>query len=175
MFSKENQKGRSLLELIAVVVLMSLLSLSGILIYRFATNSYESSVIFDDIMVRGESLRNHSNGTGKSIYDSSTGNKTRMGADMIYCPNANDRSTTPCPAEGAKYFEIKIKGVDSGICTHLIRKNWNLKRVARVKIDHSVYNPKNINCNGVNDDFDLSVIFWANTATNSDRETLSIP
>lgn len=161
---QHNQKGRSLLEILAVLVIMAILTVGGLWMYGWASGSYKANVIYEDVLVLSEGIRNRGGATNKNIYDSTIGKKTRTSLNMSVCDGA-----TPCPAVGAKTFEIKVQSVVSEACKFLKAKKWPVDKVARVKVDNRMYSPLNINCDGLGRRFDLTVIFWSNHTSPSER------
>ena len=144
MGSKET--GRTMLEMIAVIVLIILLSIGSLSGYKQVVARHQATVLHQDIMVEASSRRGD-NAQKKSIYDSGLGNKTRQGLAM-----ETERSSDT--------FTIIVKEVSAALCSSLKKKDWD--DALRIKINGNVYKPNDpdhIQCPSGDDNFELSLIF----------------
>ena len=150
MGSKET--GRTMLEMIAVIVLIILLSIGSLMGYKQVVARHQATVLHQDIMVEASSRRGD-NAQKKSTYDSGLGSKTRQGLAM-----KTERSSDT--------FTIIVKEVSAALCSSLKKKDWD--DALRIKINGNVYKPYNpdnpndpnqIQCPSGDDNFDLSLIF----------------
>lgn len=162
-FLNKNESGRSLLELLAVFCVMSVLIITGIFAYQSSLSSYDSNIIFEDILAQAEHIRHRGGLSNKSIYDSAVGGKTRSGLRMISGGFESDR----------KLFTIIVDKVPVKDCLTLKNKKWPSDQVARIRINQKEYDPNNIECD-INTDFKLTVVFWSNFASEADKSDETI-
>ena len=144
MGSKET--GRTMLEMIAVIVLIILLSIGSLMGYKQVVARHQATVLHQDIMVEASSRRGD-NAQKKSTYDSGLGHKTRQGLAM-----ETERSSDT--------FTIIVKEVSAALCSSLKKKDWD--DALRIKINGNVYKPNDpnqIQCPSGDDNFELSLIF----------------
>ena len=168
---QNNQSGRSLLEILMVLAVIGVLTVGGLGLYRKAIAIHEANLIYEDILTQGEAVRHRGSATNKNIYDSTIGKKSRSGRDMTFCPE--NRAGDSCPVQGVKTFGIKVSDITPESCATLKGKEWPLDVVARVKIGNKAYHPLEINCEGIEDKFDLTAVFWSNHVTASERRDSS--
>ena len=140
------ETGRTMLEMIAVIVLIILLSIGSLMGYKQVVARHQATVLHQDIMVEASSRRGD-NAQKKSTYDSRLGNKTRQGLTM-----ETERSSDT--------FTIIVNEVSAALCSSLKKKDW--KDALRIKINKAVYlpnDPDQIQCPSGDDNFKLSLIF----------------
>ena len=175
---RQDQEGRSIWETILVIVIILLLTLGGLLLYRFALNAYQATTIWEDVMTRAAGLRNRGGSVGRNKFDTGMGDKTRTGLTM----------NVPTPGENSTTFSVEVLDIDSDVCEQLLKKDWpvdaienihirtkTLDEAQNIQISETVYRPlgeglfllidKNGRayaseiCDKVNDNFDLIVTF----------------
>ena len=146
------ETGRTMLEMIAVIVLIILLSIGSLSGYKQVVARHQATVLHQDIMVEASSRRGD-NAQKKSTYDSGLGSKTRQGLTM-----KTERSSDT--------FTIIVNEVSAALCSPLKKKDW--KDALRIKINNDVYkpydpdkpnDPNQIQCPSGDDNFNLSLIF----------------
>ena len=153
----KNQNGRTMLEILAVIVIMAVLTVIGIVVYSQAVAKHSVNLIYEDVLMQGEQFRHRSSATGKSIFDSAVGNKTRSGFQMFSLK------------EGAT-FSIVVHDIPMDNCNGLKEKKWPTDQVARIRINNTEYAPDKIECN-VSENFNLTVVFWSNFTLAKDFKT----
>ena len=149
---RTKETGRTMLEMIAVIVLIILLSIGSLSGYKQVVARHQATVLHQDIMVEASSRRGD-NAQKKSTYDSGLGSKTRQGLTM-----KTERSSDT--------FTIIVNEVSAALCSPLKKKDW--KDALRIKINEDVYkpydpdnpnDPNQIQCPSGDDNFKLSLIF----------------
>ena len=157
---KKDYQGRTLLEIILVIVIMCLLSLGGMFFYNYSFQKHNSDLIYEDIIIHSEHLRNKGKARNKSVYDSSLGNHTRTGLPI----------SSNTVNENSKIFTVTVSDINADICSDFSKKDWPLDRVARLRLEGRDYLPSDLNCDSVTEnEFDLTVIFWSNIANSQDK------
>ena len=152
----KNQNGRTMLEILAVIVIMAVLTVIGIVVYSQAVAKHSVNLIYEDVLMQGEQFRHRGSATGKSIFDSAIGNKTRSGFQMFSLK------------EGAT-FSIVVHDIPMDNCNGLKEKKWPTDQVARIRINDTEYAPDKIECN-VSENFNLTVVFWSNMTSSGEGE-----
>ena len=157
----KNQRGRTMLEILAVIVIMAILTVTGIIMYSQAITKHSTNLIYEDVLMQAEQFRHRSSATGKSIFDSAWGKQTRSGLLMPFSGYESNN----------RLFLITVKGVPMDNCNELKEKKWPTDQVARIRINNTEYAPDNIECN-VSGDFNLTVVFWSNLNSSQDKENV---
>ncbi len=151
---KKNQEGRTLLEILAVLAIIGALTAGGLILYSRAGSKRNANLIYEDILVQSEHIRHRGKATGKSIFDSAVGNKTRSGLMMSSIINTNS-------------FSITVHDISKEDCADLSQKDWPTDRISKIKIDNIEYPPNEFIC-PTNHNFDLTAIFL--TGNNKDDD-----
>ncbi len=159
---KSNQDGRSLLEIILVIIIMCLLTLGGMYLYNYSVDNRNADLIYEDILVHSEHLRNKGKARNKSVYDSSLGDYTRTGSNI----------RSKVVNEHSKIFTVTVENLTTDLCSAFSQKSWPEERVARILLNDTEYSPNSINCEDIEneDAFDLGVVFWSNLANEEDKK-----
>ena len=117
------QEGRSMLELIAVLFVMGLLTLGAIAIYDNTITKHKADSLYNDVMVRFL-LNNERKG---QIFSTDMSNTTAFGLPIVI------RRDKPVPG----YNKVTILNVENEICNQLINKSW--PKESRIYLNEEVY------------------------------------
>ena len=105
--------GRTMLELIAVVTLLCLLTIGGIKVFRNAVSQQTADRLYEDIRLEVLSYMNRGVGRRKAgMTDTSLGGKSRAAKDM---------AIQECPLNAVT---VRVKDVDEATCEKLLEKDW---------------------------------------------------
>lgn len=147
--SIKSESGRSMIEMIAVIGVVIVLTMGALTGYKQVVASHQAISLHEDILVQAQAQKGH-NYRNKSIYDSGIGKKTRMGLRM-----------DAAKAENGDTFSIVVQNVATDTCSYLIKKDW--KDAVRLKINNLIYTPQNIECVSIKESgqekFTFEVIF----------------
>lgn len=158
---KKSQNGRTLFEILCVLIVIGLLATLGISDFRLAVGKNDANTIYEDVLTQADHIQHKTGATGKSIFDSAVGNKTRSGFQMFSLQ------------EGVT-FSIVVLDIPKTDCNALRSKNWSQNNIARIKINDKEYAPDKIECENINTNFKLTVVFWSNLASEADKSNETI-
>ena len=158
---EKSQNGRTLFEILCVLIVIGILTILGLSDFRLAISKNDANLIFEDIMTQASHIQHRTGATGKSIFDSAVGNKTRSGFTMQTIRNKHT-------------FSIIVTDLPQSDCATLQTKDWPTDQVARVKINNMEYAPDAIECDNIASAFKLTVVFWSNLASEADKSDESI-
>jgi prepilin-type N-terminal cleavage/methylation domain-containing protein len=158
---KKSQNGRTLFEILCVLIVIGLLATLGISDFRLAVGKNDANTIYEDVLTQADHMQHKTGATGKSIFDSAVGNKTRSGFQMFSLQ------------EGVT-FSIVVLDIPKTDCDALSGKNWSQRNIARIKINEKEYAPDAVECENINTNFKLTVVFWSNLASEADKSNETI-
>ncbi len=104
------ESGHTMLEMIAVIGMMAIITIGGIIMYRRAMNAQKADTLYNDI--RTHALLNRE-GKGR-LFSTELGEKTTYGYDISIATNS--------PSKG--YFTVNTEQVKPEICNLLLKKKW---------------------------------------------------
>ena len=119
------QSGRSMIEMIAVLAIIGILTYTGIRVFRYMISQSEANHIHEDVMTEAAMYMNRGTARDrrKSIADTSLARtKTTTGN--------NFKTVQKCPPEQAAFggetttFSIKVDGIEKETCEQLMMKKW---------------------------------------------------
>ena len=115
---RQNQRGRSLLELIAVMAIMAMLAGISISWFRGAITRQEADRDYEDIQLFISAVRNRGTlRTDKGMADAFLSyKKTRSGKNLFKLDN--------CP-QNTKGMTIRVDDIDDKTCERLMKKKWD--------------------------------------------------
>ena len=113
---KINEIGRSMLEMLGVLAVTGVLSVGGIMGYRFAMDKYRANETLNELQIRVADLsRQMQNGIIELSVDE-MGDHTRMGYPI----------RARISPQYADYFEVFLDEVPSGVCRQLLKSQWTI-------------------------------------------------
>ena len=113
---KINEIGRSMVEMLGVLAVTGVLSVGGIMGYRFAMDKYRANETLNELQIRVADLsRQMLNGIIELSVDE-MGDHTRMGYPI----------RARISPQYADYFEVFLDEVPSGVCRQLLKSQWTI-------------------------------------------------
>jgi len=113
---KINEIGRSMVEMLGVLAVTGVLSVGGIIGYRFAMDKYRANETLNELQIRVADLsRQMLNGIIELSVDE-MGDRTRMGYPI----------RARISPQYADYFEVFLDEVPSGVCRQLLKSQWTI-------------------------------------------------
>ena len=117
--SKENESGRSMVEMLGVLALMGVLAIGGVMGYRWAMTKYQANETFNELR-RRVIVHSQQSITGSPLTQVELGDKTQLGYPI-----------TVTGIEGG-FFELTLTGVENDLCREMVRTGWILPIQTRV-------------------------------------------
>ncbi|MBR6675417.1 MAG: hypothetical protein IKL32_05820, partial [Alphaproteobacteria bacterium] len=110
------QSGRSMVEIIGVLVVVGVLSIGAVSGYKYGMNKYRAIQTINELKIRAVGLMQQVNRGEIVELNMEMGDKTGLG----YTTDAWIRERNP------KYFYISLENVPSEICTQILQEEWEL-------------------------------------------------
>ncbi|MBQ8557737.1 MAG: hypothetical protein IJ440_02955, partial [Alphaproteobacteria bacterium] len=115
---KFNEIGRSMVEMLGVLAVIVVLSVAGILGYKFAMNKYIANETINELAIRANDIAYQMDKLIDANYvgeiEMELGNTTRMGYPIM----------ARMSPQYEEYFEIFLSEVPSDICKLLLQSQW---------------------------------------------------
>ena len=114
----KNEIGRSMVEMLGVLAVIGVLSVGGIMGYRFAMNKYIANETINELSIRTNDIAYQMDKLIEKNYvgsiEMTLGNRTRMGYPI----------RARMHPQYIDYFEIFLSEVPSAICKLLLQSHW---------------------------------------------------
>lgn len=139
-----SERGRTLLEIIAVVAIMGVMSVGTIAFYKRIMNNHEAEALYEDFRVRSILYAGKKE---RSKFSTEMGKKTTYG-NLAFDFRENN------PDKG--YFYLGVSGLKTALCDLLLKKNWVIYTspdrstknqslsALRIYIDNHAYAPEGL-------------------------------
>lgn len=108
------QVGRSMTEMLGVLAVIGVLSLTGIMGFRLAMTKYRANELVSEINMRSVTLVQQLVQNPNDI-DMEMGNKTKQGYTITSALDADDDN----------YFYISVEDIPTGVCREVLNSNWD--------------------------------------------------
>ena len=118
MQTKINELGRSMVEILGVLAVIGVLSVGGIIGYKYAMNKYIANETVNELAIRANDIAYQMDKLIEANYvgeiEMELGNTTRMGYPIM----------ARMSPQYEEYFEIFLSEVPSDICKLLLQSQW---------------------------------------------------
>ena len=119
------ESGRSMVEMLGTLAIIGVLSIGGIMGYRYGMDKYRANETLNELQLRIIDLSQQMQNRAFDLSLGEMGNTTRMGYPI---------SARVSP-QFADYFEVFVDNVPSGVCHRLLESKWTVPYSIFVGID----------------------------------------
>ena len=109
--TRENESGRSMVEMLGVLAIMGVLAIGGIAGYRYAMDKYNANEILNEVRKRAVTA-SQQRILGRTI-DLSEWNNTIQGHPVVTADNYNGDTS---------FFALTVSGIEKGVCDLVIKE-----------------------------------------------------
>ncbi len=113
------ESGRSMVEMLGVLVIMGVLAIGGIMAYRYAVTKYQANETFNELR-RRMVVHSQQSMVGMPLSQVEMGDTTQLGYPIDVIPVEKE------------FFDLIIQDVDKDLCREIVRTGWTLPTQTRV-------------------------------------------
>lgn len=117
----DSQSGRSLTEMLGVLAVVGVLSIAGIMGYRYAIDKYRANSTIQELTQRALVVSTQMK-HNTALQMDELGSVTRVGYPVAAAH----------VAEQPSYFELSLTDVPAAVCKQILRSNWNYPIMIKV-------------------------------------------
>lgn len=115
MYQKLTQSGRSMVEMLGVLAIIGVLSITAIAGYNYAINKYRTNETIQDMQLRLTDVLRTKAGPAEKI-EMEMGSVTKIGYPIEAKVSDTD----------VNYFSFELQNVPSAVCKQLVKSDWKL-------------------------------------------------
>ena len=111
---RNNETGRSMVEMLGVLAIIGVLSVGGIAGYMMAMNRYHSNNVLEGVSARAVVI------SAQKMMGQPVAHPADMGANIDDYPVVVAEESRVCP----ECFGIQVSGIPQGVCRYILNQKW---------------------------------------------------